>query len=65
MLLTTDALAQWFLERVPGSGKPWKELVRMECRHQFDSFVGKMREEKELRNDDVTVVIIESAPSVN
>ncbi len=60
LVLTTDALAQWFLRKVEEGGTPWREVLGMESQEQFAGWIKRMREAKEIRNDDVTTIIIES-----
>jgi hypothetical protein len=62
-LLVTDALAQWFLNRYEGGHQPWQFL---ECLvappatdEAFVSWIDQLRDESGLRNDDVTLVVID------
>jgi hypothetical protein len=57
--LMTDALAEWFLRKFECRGQPWKELQALAA-DEFNEWIGKLRQAKELRNDDVTLVLIES-----
>jgi hypothetical protein len=60
-LLMTDALAEWFLRRHEKQHKPWQSLVR--CLDQANAgltgFVEQLRNEKEIKNDDVTLLVID------
>lgn len=60
-LLMTDALAHWFLDQVEEGRKPWaNELVEdaFAFSGQFESWIGELRAEKNIRNDDVTLLMI-------
>lgn len=61
MLLATDALAQWFLRKVEEGNKPWEEALRVGTDEEFAAWIGPMRESKEIRNDDTTLMVIQSA----
>jgi hypothetical protein len=65
MLLATDALAQWFLRNVEDGGEPWKELLGVECQEQFESLIQQTRDQNAIRNDDVTMVVVQSQVGVN
>ncbi len=56
-LLMTDALAQWFLRRHEANGRPWEELNLEDT--AFAEWVSERRRRGELRNDDVTVMMID------
>ena len=63
--LMTDALAQWFLVQAEQGKQPWlflKERVEpLELplfSDQFEKWVNDRRDAKEMRNDDVTLLII-------
>lgn len=58
--LATDAIAATFLAAYESGGAPWDALsaVRPEA---FPSFVASLRDDRSLRNDDVTVMRIEVA----
>jgi hypothetical protein len=63
--LMTDALAQWFLTRVEGGGKPWFALEPLlncpgeeEARAAFAAWIEGLRTERQLRNDDVTLLAV-------
>ncbi|HMG74622.1 MAG TPA: protein phosphatase 2C domain-containing protein [Pyrinomonadaceae bacterium] len=55
LYLMTDALACWFLTLVEAGKEPWK-LKRTGL---FERWIKSLREEKKIRNDDVTLVRIE------
>jgi hypothetical protein len=56
-LLMTDALAHWFLRRYEANGRPWEELNQGEG--DFSAWVEERRRRDGLRNDDVTVMMVD------
>lgn len=62
-LLMTDALAQWFLQREEADGEPCGEvaalLAEADPTAAFPGWIGKRRREHGLRNDDVTLLVID------
>jgi hypothetical protein len=61
-LLMTDALAQWFLKNVEEGHRPWQELHAMNCQEQFVGSLDRLRDNREIRNDDVTFMRILIGP---
>src|SRR5207253_1077987 len=61
LLLMTDALAQWFLAQVEGGHRPWGALLRRDT-VELTAFLDELRDRKELRNDDVTLVVVGNKP---
>lgn len=63
LLLMTDALAQCFLHRYEEGRKPWKSIERLLAHSTpakaFSSWIDKLREQSGMRNDDVTLTIID------
>jgi hypothetical protein len=60
-LLMTDALAQWFLDEVEAGRSPWlNELAeyQFETPHQFQSWIDELRDNRLIRNDDVSLLMI-------
>lgn len=58
--LATDALAQWFLAETERSEKPWIAFdTGILTDADLQSFVAEYREQRVLKNDDVTLVSIE------
>jgi hypothetical protein len=57
--LMTDAMAQWFLERVEAKAQPWEVLRTLRSQKHFGEVVERLRSGGEMRNDDVTLVRIE------
>lgn len=61
--LMTDALARWFLTEFESSRDPWRTLdeVAMNGRDgQFTRWVAGLRQQKIMKNDDVTMMRIDS-----
>ena len=63
LFLMTDAIAKWFLERTekmdvaPEADNPLNAIELMiSSEENFEKIVAKLRESKELRNDDTTIV---------
>ncbi len=60
MLLMTDALAQWFLQKMASREQPWLQLLSLHSQKAFEDWVEINRKAKQLRNDDVTFILIHS-----
>jgi hypothetical protein len=58
LLLMTDALAQWFLEHVEAGRQPWDLVVSLQTESAFAAWVEGLRDRREPRNDDVTLLRI-------
>ncbi|MBF0564498.1 MAG: hypothetical protein HQK89_04585 [Nitrospirae bacterium] len=56
--MLSDALAAWFLKSCEAGQMPWKVLASIGSNDEFQAFVVALRESKELRNDDSTLVSI-------
>jgi serine/threonine protein phosphatase PrpC len=57
--LMTDALAQWFLCEAERGSKPWGVLEDLDTIDQplaFGDWIGSLRSDKAMRNDDVTLL---------
>ena len=61
--LMTDARAEWFLRAVEDGQQPWRDLQAVGAEGQFIPYIDKLRETQELRNDDVTVMLIQPLDS--
>ncbi len=59
--LMTDALACWFLNRVEAGDRSWLELAIAGAGGQpsFAAWIGQLREERLIRNDDVTLLRVD------
>ncbi|HZS44220.1 MAG TPA: hypothetical protein VFC63_03910 [Blastocatellia bacterium] len=61
-MLMTDALAHWFLHSAAKLESPWRilrDFVDSEDDEAFDAWIGRMRHDSLMRNDDVTFLHIE------
>jgi hypothetical protein len=58
LLLMTDALAQWFLERAEAGQRPWKALQGLCSKEELTGLIDDLRDRKAMRNDDVTLLAI-------
>jgi hypothetical protein len=59
--LMTDALAQWFLRECEVGAKPWKEIEQLleePGDAPLSDWVAELRQRRELRNDDVTLLMV-------
>ena len=62
-LLMSDALSCWFLKSSEDGDQPWLTLAAAEAGGEagFKEFVAKLRADKAIKNDDVTLMRIELA----
>jgi hypothetical protein len=62
--LITDALAEWFLRNHEGGHKPWQTLARLLAGTdgELTRFVEQLRSQKEIKNDDVTLLMVVLKP---
>jgi hypothetical protein len=60
LMLMSDALAQWFLEQEEAGHQPSNIVEKRATTDGFEPWIEGMRDARELRNDDVTLVIIDS-----
>jgi hypothetical protein len=58
LILMTDALARWFLLQTEQKKMPWPEIASIKTQQAFEAWIEKARAGKELRNDDVTMLLI-------
>ena len=56
-VLATDALAQWFLADAAAGMKPWQTLLALDP-SDWRNWVSEQRREGLMRNDDVTLVML-------
>lgn len=63
LLLMTDALAQWFLARKEAGEHPWRTISKVlsepKRESAFAAWVEEQRDQQGLRNDDVTLLIVD------
>jgi predicted transcriptional regulator len=57
--MATDALSCWFVSEYIQGKKPWNELKNIESQKEFESFITRLLDDKLIRNDDVTLLVIE------
>jgi hypothetical protein len=57
-LLVTDALAQWLLSQHERAERPWRQLWD-QTEESFAAWIESLRNAREIRNDDVTVVAVQ------
>ena len=58
IFLASDAAAAWLLQEIESGGKPWQALRELES-GEWDGWVQERRDERAMRNDDSTLIIIE------
>jgi len=58
-VLATDALAQWLLAATEAGQNPWGATASIPDQASFAAWVATLRAERLLRNDDVTLMVIE------
>jgi hypothetical protein len=59
--LMTDALAQWFLSQCEAGQQPWsnfQDSSTAQVSNTFENWIAYLREQKAMKNDDVTLVRI-------
>ncbi len=56
-ITATDALAAWFLEQLEIGNQPWHELMELN-QEKFSELVTNLRQMKNIRNDDMTLMIV-------
>ena len=57
--LMTDALASWFFQEHERGDKPWEIIVeRVVDKSSFTDWIEQLRDNKLMRNDDVTLMIL-------
>ena len=57
-LLSTDALAQWFLAQKQAGNKPWSLVSNLTSQEEFERLATQLRTERLVRNDDMTLITI-------
>jgi serine/threonine protein phosphatase PrpC len=65
-VLCTDAIAHWLVKeaREKNNFLAWEEIVKVSDVAAFNLLVENLRESKEIRNDDVTLVIVDVTQNV-
>lgn len=62
LILMSDALACWFLSEDEKAERPWEILIGFSeetSESKFEDWLNTKRREKQIRNDDTTLIIIE------
>ena len=62
IVLCTDALACWLVKELGNDFSAWEQLFHIPDAIYFTDFIATLRERKEIRNDDVTLVLIDAIP---
>ncbi|MGL5921349.1 hypothetical protein [Chroococcidiopsis sp.] len=57
-LLATDALSQWLISDYEAQGEDWKKMFQFQRQQDFDRFINQLRQQKLIKNDDTTLVLI-------
>ncbi len=57
-LLATDALSQWLLADFESHSSEWKKIFELEQQEDFVRIIERLRQEKSLKNDDTTAILI-------
>lgn len=60
IVIATDALAAWIFKEKDAIEKPWNHLLSVlnQGREDFEIWLNKQRKANEIKNDDVTLIII-------
>ena len=58
LLLTSDALALWFLRERVAEKKPWRTLLELDST-SWEVWLSDLRAARQIRNDDTTLIIVE------
>jgi hypothetical protein len=68
-LLMTDALAQWFLHQTEVEGQPQADIAALlaeaDPREAFAAWAEERRDHQGLRNDDVTLIVVDVAKDLD
>ncbi|WP_254568716.1 protein phosphatase 2C domain-containing protein [Oscillatoria sp. HE19RPO] len=62
VILCTDALACWLVKELKKDLFIWEKLFKLSDSISFTNFIESLRSQKEIRNDDVTLVLIHAIP---
>lgn len=58
-ILATDALSKWFLTECEAGKHPWEVLMQLASPGDFTGLIDRLREQKNLKNDDTTLLILQ------
>jgi hypothetical protein len=53
----TDALAEWFMKQIRADLQPWRTFLQFKSETDFTEFVERARNDHQLKNDDLTLVL--------
>ncbi len=56
-ILASDALSAWFLREAGSGGKPWETLASL-TQKEWEDWVNRKRQAREMGNDDTTLMIV-------
>lgn len=59
LYLATDALSCWFVKEYCNNREPWKALDGLTKELEFINLIDELRDSGDLKNDDVTLIIVE------
>lgn len=59
LYLATDALSCWFVKEYCSNREPWRTLDGLTEESEFINLIDKLRDSGDLKNDDVTLIIVE------
>jgi hypothetical protein len=64
LVVCTDALAHWLVKETSENNNflAWEKICSLSDIEAFNQLIEELRETKEIRNDDVTLVIIDATP---
>lgn len=62
ILCMTDALGEWFLKRVSEKDLSYLDLLSFRDFSEYESFITQLRENKKIRTDDSTLVVLKIKP---
>lgn len=62
IIICTDSLACWLAKKLISEPSAWEELFTISDCTNFTNFFTNLREKKEMRNDDITLVLIDVLP---
>lgn len=57
--LMTDAVAHWFIREAAEQTRPWELIDSLESQEAFDSWLSEVRSADHMRNDDVTILVMD------
>ena len=58
IIIMSDALSEWFIKQYNDGINVTEELYSIECQDEFEQFVDKEYQEKRLKNDDISFILI-------